>query len=265
MRKDVLLAVAAVGLAAATGAQAEEWNHRWQVSGTAELRVDVNDGPVNIRAGSGHEIEARVTTKGWKISPSEVVITEHQSGNRVELEVRIPKHNFELFGMDNRSLQVDLVVPRELASEIHTGDGHIHASGLHGKTRFSTGDGAIEADGLDGSLDAHTGDGHMRIQGRFDLLTLNTGDGGIDADLSAGSKVTSAWKLETGDGHVTLRLPSNLAADLDARTNDGHVSIDFPNQSGGSHDENSIRARLNGGGPALVIRTGDGGIRVERM
>src|SRR5439155_10706906 len=143
------------------------------------------------------------------------------------------------------------------------GDGGIDIQGIEGETRLRTGDGRIEAASLGGSLNAESGDGHMRVRGRLDLLTLRTGDGGIEADLLPGSKMSAAWRVETGDGSVTIRLPRDFAANLDLHTGDGHISMDLPASSGvsGQHDMD-VRARVNGGGAPFSIRTGDGSIHI---
>jgi DUF4097 and DUF4098 domain-containing protein YvlB len=184
----------------------------------------------------------------------------------VELEVRIPHRPFSVnFGVGRRSVRVELQVPRELRTDIHTGDGSITVDGLHGETRLSTGDGHIEADRLDGSLDAQTGDGRLRARGRFDLLNLHTGDGSVEAEIENGSRISSEWTIRTGDGHVTLRLPSSFSADLDVHTGDGHIESDLPVTVSGFKRENELRGKLNAGGPPLVIRTNDGSIRLERL
>jgi hypothetical protein len=72
--------------------------------------------------------------------------------------------------------------------------------------------------------------------------------------------------LRTRDGSVSLRLPQDIAADLDAHTGDGRIDSDFPVTVSGSSltDSKSVRGRLNGGGPLLEIRTGDGSIHISR-
>jgi hypothetical protein len=138
--------------------------------------------------------------------------------------------------------------------------------GLHGETHLSTGDGHIEADRLDGTLDAQTGDGRMRVRGRFDQLNLHTGDGSIDAEVENGSKMSTEWRMRTGDGHVTLAVAHEFfAADLDVHTGDGHIDSDLPVTFVRFKRENELRGKLNAGGPALVVRTNDGSIRLERL
>ena len=77
--------------------------------------------------------------------------------------------------------------------------------------------------------------------------------------------MTSAWRIRTGDGSVTLRLPENFTADLDAHTGDGKITVDFPVTASGSLGRSELRGKLNGGGQTLVVRTGDGPIRLHRL
>ena len=253
-----------VATALSTAALADDWSKTFQISGRPELRVNTNDGSVTVRTWDRKEIEARVTTVHWRI-PSEVQVIEHQTGDHLDLEVRMPHHSFSLNFGQRSSIRVELRVPRELQSDIRTGDGSIIVENLKGETRLSTGDGRIEATSLDGMLDAQTGDGRIIIRGRFDLLKLHTGDGSIEAEINNGSRLTSEWSVRTGDGHVTMRLPATLSADLDVHTGDGHIQSDLPVTMSGSRNEHELRGKLNAGGPPLIVRTNDGSIRLEKL
>ena len=241
---------------------ADEWKKSFPVSGRADLRVNVSDGGITIHSWDRKEIGARVVTQGWKISPSEVRVTDHQGGDRVEIEVRTPR---EFVSIGRHSVRVELLVPHELRAELRTGDGGISAQELKGEMYFSTGDGGIEADGVDGTLDAKTGDGHIRASGRWDQVDLRTDDGSVEATAREGSKMTSSWHVQTGDGHITLHLPDHFAADLDAHTGDGKVTVDFPVTVLGSVSGSEIRGKMNGGGQILQVRTGDGSIQLQRL
>lgn len=241
---------------------ADEWKKSFPVSGKADLRVNVSDGGITVHSWERNEINARVVTEGWQIRPSEVRVTDHQGGDRVEIEVRTP-HEFVGFG--RRSVHVELMVPHELRAELHTGDGRISAQDLKGEIYLTTGDGGIEADAIDGTLDAKTGDGAVRATGRWDQLDLRTDDGSVEATARAGSKMAAGWHVNTGDGHITLHLPDSFATDLDAHTGDGKVTVDFPVTVMGSVSGSEIRGKMNGGGQTLQVRTGDGSIHLGRL
>jgi len=241
---------------------ADEWHKTFAVSGKPDLRIEIGDGSVNIQPSDRNEIDARVTTQGWKIADSEVRVVERQNGDRVEIEVRVPHFNISL---GRRSIHMDLLVPRELRAQIHSGDGRISSQDLKGELHFSSGDGAIEADSIDGIVEAKSGDGHIRVSGRWERLDLETQDGSVEAEARAGSKMSGSWRVHTGDGHVTLRLPENFSADLDVHTGDGKITIDLPVTTSGEFGGSDVRGKLNGGGQTLLVHTGDGPIHIQRL
>lgn len=278
----ILVLVCAAGLLAGT-ARAEEWSKKYAVSGKPDLRVETNDAHIEIDTWERKEIEARVSTRGWSISASGVRIIESQSGDRVSIQVRIPRYEWH-FGSSNRAVTITVMTPREtdLTAEtgdghvsvkslsgkidVHTGDGHITVSSLRGAMRLRTGDGHVDGDNLDGKLDVQSGDGRVHVSGRFDELQLRTQDGSIDAEARPGSKITTEWYVTTGDGSVRLRIPADLNAELDAHTGDGRITVDFPVTMGaGTMSRSSVRGKLNGGGQPLRVRTGDGSINIGRF
>jgi len=257
--------IALVAALAAGSALADDWNKTFVVTGQPQLRVETDDASVIVRTWDQPKIAVRVTTAGWKIGPGEVEVGQSQAGNRVEITVRTARRSFPFMSVGRHSIEVDIEAPRQMESDIRTGDGNIEATGLQGETRLRTGDGNIVAESLNGSLEATTGDGNMRVRSRLDSLTLRSGDGNIDAEVLAGSKIASSWRVKSGDGNVTIRLPRDFAADLDLHTGDGSITVDLPlTTTAGGRSEHDLRARLNAGGATLRIRTGDGSIRLGR-
>jgi DUF4097 and DUF4098 domain-containing protein YvlB len=275
----------AVLLSAATAApaRADEWSKTYPISSRADLHVTTDDGDVNIIASDQKQIDAKVTTQGYKIGSSDVRIEESQSGDHVTLAVRMPHMNWSFWGGSHRSIHVELRIPRNLDIEVRTGDGNVTAQPLEGNIRFDTGDGNItatglkgaislhsgdghiEASGLDGSLRVDTGDGHVNIGGRFDALEVKTGDGSIDASATGGSQIKAPWSVATGDGHINLRVAADLKADLSAHTGDGSITLDFPVTVQGSLSHSDVRGKLNGGGGELHLTSGDGSIHLEKL
>jgi DUF4097 and DUF4098 domain-containing protein YvlB len=260
----VLIAVLALAmlLLLQPSATADEWNKHWSVGPNPELRINAGDAAVTVEAGEANAMDATVTTRGWSIGSSGVRVTEHQSGNAVEIDIKVPSMHFN-FG--NRSIRLEVRVPRELMANIHTGDGSIRLRGLHGPLRADTGDGSIQGDDLDGTIDANTGDGSVHISGRFDNVQLHTQDGSVELEARRGSRLQSDWRVQTGDGSVRMNLAPDLSADLELHTGDGHIGVDLPLTVNGTQNEHEVRGKLNGGGPSLTVRTGDGSIHVSAL
>jgi hypothetical protein len=250
-----------VSLAAIAMAQGEDWHKSFTVTGQPELRVDAKDGSVTVHVWDQTSISANVSATGWRIGPGELEIVDHQIGGRVELDLRLPSARF---GVGHRAIRMEIRVPRNTRLDIRTGDGSIRVYEVAGEMRLVTGDGKIEADGVQGTILARSGDGGVSVRGRLESVSLHTGDGSVELSAMPGSRLAAGWRIETGDGSVTVRLPSDLSADLDVRTGDGDMRVDLPFMST-QRDKKGLKGKLNGGGPLLSIRTGDGSVRLGRI
>ncbi len=289
--------VAAVTLTAT--ARAEEWTKSYTVSGRAQVRVETNDGAVRIATGDGKQVEFRVIYEGYELNKT-IHVDSRQDGDSVQVNARVTGHWGFSWGNGRRGPRIEVRMPKNADLQIdtgdgsvetqplsghvkiHTGDGSVHVQavdgsvdidtgdgsitveGAKGDIRLHTGDGRIEARNLDGSVDANSGDGHIKIDGRLDALNIKTGDGSIDARVEPGSKLTGGWTIRTGDGSVDVVLPADLRANIDASTNDGHISLSIPVTVEGSFSNSQIHGKMNGGGQALTIHTGDGSIRLSK-
>jgi DUF4097 and DUF4098 domain-containing protein YvlB len=254
---------------AALPAQADEWSKTYTLTGNPDLRVDTSDANIHVSTWDQNTIEAKVTTTRYKIGDDGIRIEEHQTGNEVEIDVRYPRNHGLGITVDwgthgSHRVDIDIRMPREGRVDLHTGDGKIELGNFKGEMQLRSGDGSQELDGVDGKLRALTGDGHIRANGRFDALDLKTGDGHVEARATAGSALATGWRLESGDGSVTLEVPENLAADVDLHTGDGHIDLDMPVTTEGKIREGEVRGKLNGGGNLLVIHTGDGSIHLRK-
>jgi DUF4097 and DUF4098 domain-containing protein YvlB len=274
--------VGAALVATAVTAHADDWNRTYPVSGHPRLDVVTDDAVVRVAVGDPHAVAIHVHTEGWKIESGGISIRAEQTGDQIHFETREPHFNWGIY-LHSRRVEIDLTVPAELALDIdtgdgdvtlaplggavrvHTGDGSVDAEGLHGDLRLESGDGHIRARDLSGRLYAHTGDGSIAVSGRFTRLELSSGDGRIEATAASGSQVSETWSLHSGDGSITLRVPHDLAADLEAETGDGSIDADLPVSVEGRLVGHHMHGRLNGGGELLQLRTGDGNIHIAAL
>ncbi len=249
----------------ATGlrARADEWSKTFSLTGKPDLRVETSDANIRVYTWDQNTIEAKVITTHYKIGDGGIRVEDHQNGDTVEIEVRYPHHNLT-FGMGSHRVDIDIHMPREGRVNLHTGDGKIEVTSFKGEMDLRSGDGSQLIDAVDGKLRATTGDGHIRANGRFDELELKTGDGPVEVRAAAGSSLNAGWRLETGDGSVTLEIPETLAADVDLHTSDGHIDLDIPVTTEGKLRENDVHGKINGGGSLMTIRTGDGSIHLRK-
>ncbi len=250
-------------LAASLPALADEWSKTYTLTGKPDLRIETSDANIRVSTWDQNTIEAKVITERYKIGEGGIRVDERQAGDSVEIDVHFPHHHFTIDWGQHR-VDVIIQMPREGKVNLRTGDGNIDLTGFKGEMELHTGDGAETLESVDGRLQAETGDGNIRADGRFDELELKTGDGHVEVRAAAGSSLASGWRLETGDGNVTLDVPGEFAADVDLHTSDGHIDLDLPIVTEGQLHQNEIRGKLNGGGSLLTIRTGDGSIHLGK-
>jgi DUF4097 and DUF4098 domain-containing protein YvlB len=259
---------------------------RFTVSGTPELRLTTFDGAIEIQSWEKSDVLVQIEKRGaTRDAVAELEVAVNQSGNLIELEVKRPRsEGFSGMGFHHSATAKLIVsVPRRAdirarsgdgsiriervtgTLELRTGDGSIHANETNGQLTLNTGDGSISVDGAEGSLDLNTGDGGVNVAGKLTAVKLHTGDGSIVYRAERGTAMSDDWEITTGDGGVTLYLPREFSAELDAHTGDGAIrnELDVSAAGGGEVSRRTVRGRVGDGGKRLRIRTGDGSIRLH--
>jgi DUF4097 and DUF4098 domain-containing protein YvlB len=216
MHRVFLIAALAGGAVAQLAAA--EWTKNFAVQGTPDLRVETNDARIAVTSWGRNEVAARVVTEGWEISSDQVRVTETQTGDRVSLEVKVPRFEWSWFQNHRRSVKIEISVPSKANLDVRTGDGAVSLESLEGTVHVNTGDGAIRAENLRGDIRLSSGDGRIEGRGLAGAVRLSTGDGAIDV-----RDVQGDVDLSTGDGRIDAL---ELQAALRAKTNDGRVSVD---------------------------------------
>ena len=272
----------------------------FKVAGLPEIDLDTFDGAIEIHSWDKAEVEVEIEKRAMEQSLiDQIKVEATQQGDKIVLKVTGPSRT-DFGGLTigvhiSPTARLRVVVPRASNIVARSGDGAIRAEALDGKIVLNTVDGSVTATRLSGDINVRSGDGSIRldkITGRIDLETddgsigfegkpsilhLKTGDGSVRAQIDVETVMTDNWDVTTGDGSITLTLPSAFNAELDAETSDGAVRSSHPllaegrdeRRSGeGSDDRRErrrvLRAKMGDGGKSLKVRTGDGTIRIER-
>ncbi|PYR93316.1 MAG: hypothetical protein DMF84_10010 [Acidobacteria bacterium] len=260
---------------------------RFTVSGRPELRLTTFDGAIDIRPGDGRDVVVEIEKRGpTKETVERLQVEAKQEGNRIEVEVKRPAEGAVFFGIGHHmspTAKLIVTMPKEgdvvarsgdgsirIESvrghlELRTADGSIRAREISGDILLETHDGSVVLDGVVGDIDLTTGDGSVSVSGKPGALKLKTGDGSITLRAEAGTVMKDDWSVSTGDGGVTLFLPSDFSADIDAHTGDGTIRSELDVNAGGAgeSERRTLRGRLGSGGKMLKIRTSDGSIRLK--
>lgn len=258
---------------------------RFTVDGRADLRLSTFDGAIEITSWDKPDIVVEVEKRGpTKEAIEALAIVSNQKGRLVELDVKRPRtESFNGIGL-HRTAYASLVVhvPRETdvraqsgdgsiriarvsgRIDLRTDDGSIRASDVTGQLSLESADGSITVNGAEGGLDLDTSDGSVNVTGKLSVIRLHTGDGSIVYRALPGTSMSQPWDITTGDGSVSLYLPPDFSAELDAHTGDGSIRNDLNVESAGEERaRRTLRTRIGAGGNVLRIRTGDGTIRLR--
>ena len=204
--------------------------------------------------------EVSVTTSSRKIiTPSG---TKTIVGGSYELEIDEDDNEIDV-DADWRAEHVSIVarIPRRADLELETvNDGEIIVSNVTGNLQLSNVNGPISATGIAGSVIAES---------------VNQA---IDVGFSRLDEA-NASSFESINGDLTVRLPANAGAVFHLDTSQGEMTSDFeveilPNEptierEDGANSmslriENVIKARVNGGGPVVRMKTLHGDIHIGR-
>ena len=141
---------------------------------------------------------------------------------------------------------------------VHTSGGNIEADHIKGAAELSTSGGNIHVTDSTGDLDLRTAGGDLRMQnddGRVHAVTLG---GNIQARLRANRGIS----FSTDGGDITLLLPQNTRASIEAKTSGGRITCDFPLStmriSAGDH----VLGALGGGGSPISLHASGGSIHI---
>jgi DUF4097 and DUF4098 domain-containing protein YvlB len=104
-----------------------------------------------------------------------------------------------------------------------------------------------------------TGSGGIRLERVSSSdVTLDTGSGAVSVELL--DRVENLL-VDTGSGSVTLYLPANVGAEIEAETGSGGIDVEVPVQIR-SVKRDHLLGRIGDGRGRIDIDTGSGAIRL---
>jgi len=144
------------------------------------------------------------------------------------------------------SVSYEIFVPQVTDVTLKTVNGGLVISDVRGLIHF----------------DAVNGGVHLkRVAGEVSGATVN---GGINLELTGAMGDWRQMELSTHNGGVTVSMPSNYSARIQAETGMGRIQSDFPLPSNVDGRARRLEFSVGAGGPPIHITTGNGGIRLKR-
>ncbi len=243
-----------VTVAAQQGADGFRWSGRLAEGKTLEIK-GVN-GPILVEPSSGSQIKISTEAHGHRSDPSTVRIVEVESDDGLTFCALYPtpsgrRENECAPGSGGRMNTSRNDVEVTFHVRLPSGP----------RFRGRTVNGRIEAEHLSNDVDVSTvnGDIHVSTSGFADATTVN---GSIDAALGRADP-TRGLRFKTVNGSITLDVPDDLNADVDAHWVNGGLDTSLPLTLKGRLTRQAARGALGSGGPTLSLSTVNGSIRLR--
>jgi hypothetical protein len=164
------------------------------------------------------------------------------------------------------------------ATQLFTGSGAVRAHGISGPLAVTTQSSGITLSGLRSSLHVRTqsgavnadliGTGDVEVETGSSAINVNGAGGGLAVRTQSGRVTvqgapTRDWRATTGSSEVHFDLARTGGFTLDAVSQSGSVDFSGANVTG-TVSKHSVRGDVGGGGPTVMVRTGNGAIRIQR-
>ena len=217
------------------------------------LQVDNTNGWIEVSEWDGDGVhviaEKKVRTRGGNVDEAfealQVIIEETAEG--VRIDTVYPRRSGDGWWRDvSMSVNYRIQVPARADLNLETVNGRVAVRGVSGELTLGSTNGGITVTDSGGSVDAHTT------------------NGGIDVELhqfAPGEDMT----FRSTNGGISLSVPKDFSADVEARTTNGGIHIDFPVTVQGSLSKKRLTGVINGGGGQIELRTTNGGIHIAEI
>ena len=212
-------------------------------------------GRLNVDAGRN----GGVTVKGWRRGDVLVRARVETSGETeaaagiVASQVWIDSAGGQVRAMGPESVNnsgwsvsYEIFVPQTTDLTLKANNGGITVSDVRGQIHF----------------DANNGGVHLkRLAGDVTGATVN---GGVQVELAGAMWDGRQLDVSTRNGGVSVAMPSNYSAHLQAETQSGGVQSDFPVMPEGSGRPRRLDFTVGSGGPLIHIATTNGRVSFKR-
>jgi hypothetical protein len=256
MRLHGMIGLAAAGvLVAAPAVQEQGFEWRGNIERGNRIEIKGVNGAIRASGSSGGRVVVTAEKKGRRSDPDEVNIEVVEHADGVTICAVYPDDdgkNVCAPGSEGRLGSHDNDVEVTFTVSVPAGVKFV------GKTV----NGDVEAGGLEADVAANTVNGDVSVS-TTGLARANTVNGSIHAAMGRGDW-TGDLSFETVNGSVTVELPGNVNADVQAATVNGGMDTDFPLTVTGRFSMKKMRGTIGSGGRELNLKTVNGSIQLKR-
>jgi DUF4097 and DUF4098 domain-containing protein YvlB len=239
----------------ASGKATDTWSRSYKIAPKGRFELINVNGKITAEPTDGAEVivEGRRTAKARtdeaaKDMLAKLEIREEVGDSTVRVESRPPRFNG---GFTGHEIEWLIKVPKGVVLDLRTTNGGVRLNDLANEIHAKTTNGGVVGNHINPSV--------------VDARAVN---GGIEFELSAPLEGADSIEMETVNGGVTLTLPSQSKATIEARCVNGGVHVDGleiskDEQSSDFDKRRRLNGTMNGGGAHVKMSTTNGGVRLS--
>jgi DUF4097 and DUF4098 domain-containing protein YvlB len=207
-------------------AAAQDFQKSYRIGAGGDVRIGTISGDVKV---TGADVDAILVT-GYKEGRDRELLEfeDRSSATSVDVRAHYPKHC-----NCNASIRFEVQVPRSVKYDydsLASVSGEVEVRGVSGRVRASSVSGTVRVENVTGTVNASSVSGNVEVE-------INRLDGAEN------------MKFSTVSGNVSVRIPSDLDADIEMSSLSGSLKSDFPVE---------VREERYGPGRSARGRAGDG-------
>ena len=143
--------------------------------------------------------------------------------------------------------------------DVETSGGSVQFDSIDGPAKARSSSGDIVANSVHGNIDADTSGGDVRLLRIDGKIRAETSGGNVHCELVGANRGISA---STSGGNISLQVPKDITATLDASSSGGKVTSELPVTTTSANGKR-LSGPINGGGEAIYARTSGGNIALS--
>ncbi len=160
-------------------------------------------------------------------------------------------------------VQYRITVPKGvLVTHVETSNGKINVEGVSGDVDANTSTGEIQIHKVNGFVKAVTSNGNIDISGVGGLYEARNDRGDISVEVPA---IRDNLAIRSSNGNITVSLPSNISAQLEASTSNGNITYaDLP-LTVNELSKTKMTGKLGEGTNRINLETSRGSITMKAL
>lgn len=257
----VLAAVAAAPVTAQDRRTDDSFRWTGQVGSGAWLNVRNLNGSVQVRSGSGSEVEVRATKSWRRGDPDDVRISVTRYGPN-DRDVLV----CALWGENSTCTESSYRTRGNGRGEERNNDTNVQfivtvPRGVH--IRAGTVNGSVDVLGATGEIDVNSVNGNVRAESSGGPVLAKAVNGNVMARMGRIS-TTEDLTYSTVNGNVLVEFGDELDAEIEMSTVNGGFETNFPLTVRGRINPRHIRATVGSGGSRVKLSTVNGNVELRK-